>query len=422
MIASRTHPLHQTAWVQLLLIAAAVWAGSYARVALSPLQEAMRLHGSFTDSQIGLLQGPAIALPIILCSVPIALLIDRLPRVRLLLLFVLTALLGTVLTALAPSFGWLFAGRSLVGLASTALLLTAFSLMADYFPPEQRGRGTMVIAGGAELSSPAAFALGGFILASQIPAQSHWQSALLWMTMPFLIIIALGVAALREPERMGVVEAQPPISAGFKELWGIRGVVLTLLAARCLVWLADGATVIWAAPMLSRRFEIGPVEIGAIMATTLLVVGLSAPVLGGLLADFCQKRGGPRLTIGALGLVAGISIAAGLFGIARDLSVTIIALAVFITCGFVINIAGAALATVVVPNEVRALYLSLSNGCGAIFGVALAPLAVSLLSEALGGPAQLGAALTLVCIISSACGVACLLFGRRFFPGATIAK
>jgi hypothetical protein len=53
---------------------------------------------------------------------------------------------------------------------------------------------------------------------------------------------------------------------------------------------------------------------------------------------------------------------------------------------------------------------------GALFGVALAPLCVSVLSGLLGGPATLGHALALVCCVSIILAAAIFSWAGRFFP------
>lgn len=404
---------------QLLLITIAVWAGVYARVALGPLQETMRGALGLTDHQVALLQGPAIALSVMIGAIPVGLLIDRYPRVRLLIGFVVLELLGSAVTVVAPNFVVLFAARSLVGLSAIASLIAAFSLIADLYGPSQRGRGTMVVAGGADFAQPAAFAFGGVLLVTYGVSGDGWRWALLWMTVPPLALATLLTLGLREPPRTGLVIKNPPVRAAFSELWRYRAMVVPLLAARCMVWVADGATVIWAAPFLQRRFDLPPDRVGTIMATVMLVAGLPATISAGLLADLCHRAGGPRRTMQALGAVALLSLPASLFGLTTDVLWASVMLAAFITLGFIANITGAALSTIVIPNEIRGTYLSLSMVVGSFFGVALAPMLVSVLSDSLGGPQMVGKALATICVISSALGTATFMFGSRYFPRAS---
>ncbi len=79
MLGSRRH-------MDMALLGLAVTAGTYARTLLGPLQEALGASLDLSDNQLALLQGPALALPLLVMSVPLGLLIDRRSRVRLLLL------------------------------------------------------------------------------------------------------------------------------------------------------------------------------------------------------------------------------------------------------------------------------------------------------------------------------------------------
>src|SRR5882762_5168807 len=89
---------------QLALLTLAVAAAAYAGNALSPLQEAMRAALSFSDNEVAILQGPALAIPMALAAIPLGLVIDRYSRVRLLLVLSIVDLLGSVLTARASHF------------------------------------------------------------------------------------------------------------------------------------------------------------------------------------------------------------------------------------------------------------------------------------------------------------------------------
>ena len=59
--------------------------------------------------------------------------------------------ISTILCAFARSFWQLFVLRMLVGVGEATLHPAAYSLIADYFPPDRRGRAVGV------------FTMGGFI-------------------------------------------------------------------------------------------------------------------------------------------------------------------------------------------------------------------------------------------------------------------
>jgi MFS family permease len=208
----------------------------------------------------------------------------------------------------------------------------------------------------------------------------------------------------------------PPMRAAFAQLWPYRSLFLPLLMGRCTVWVADGATVIWATPFLSRTFGLKPDRIGQIMAVVMLSTSIASTVAGGFLADLCHRAGGPRTTMKALSVLAVLSIPASLFGFGPSALSASILLGIFILLGFMTNMAGSALSTVVIPNEVRGTFISLTMVVGAFFGVALAPMLVSWLSGELGGPHMIGKALVVVCATFSVLGAATFGFGSRYFP------
>lgn len=402
--------------LQLALVVLAATAGVYARYAVGPIQEGMRLGLALSDTQVALLQGPALALPLALAAVPLGRLVDRCSRVGLLLVFALVDVAGSLATGLAPDFLVLAAARSAVGLAASAISVTAYSLVADLFAPAQRGRMTMGVAIGEVAGSSAAFALGGMLLAVHGAAQQGWRWAMLGLTAP-LVVIAAAMLGLREPSRTGAATIKASTVQALAELWRYRAVAAPLLAARMMVGMADGAALIWTTPTLSRRFALPPDRIGAIMAVGLLVSGLVGPIVGGVLADIGQRQGGPRRTMSILICVALLAAPMGLFAIMPDVVSLGLLLVAFMTLGFASSVAAISLSTVVIPNELRGLCLALSTAVGVIFGVGLAPMAVSLLASALGGAAAIGQALALVCVSASVLGAASLVLGRRYLPG-----
>lgn len=397
---------------QLILLSVAAGSAVFARFTMGPLQEALQSNLGLSDNQIALLQGPAIALPMALSVIPLGLAIDRYSRVRLLLLFAGVDVVAGVLTALGSSFFTLVWGRCLIGLASGATTVAAYSALADLYPPELRGRTSMVLAFSEVGGASAAFALGGELL-KIFGSANGWRLAMLTSTLP--LVLALGLLfGLAEPVRTGAKVVRYTPKQALAEMWRYRVVVCLLLIGRIMVGTADGASFIWAAPVLSRVHGLAPDRIGAIMATALLISGVLGPLSGGVLADLCQRRGGPRYTLLALAGLTALSIPASLFGIVPGIAVASTLLTTFITAGAAIVVVVMTLTTIVMPSEVRGLCMSVLVCAGVLFGVGLSPVTVSLLSTALGGPAMVGKALSLVCVSASLLCAVAFSVGRRW--------
>jgi MFS family permease len=407
-------PVRVSRGFQLLLVTIATTAVAYARTAVSPLQETMRIALALSDNQMAMLQGPALALPVVLAAIPLGLLIDRYSRVHLLFIFAVLSTAGSVLTALASNFALLFAARCLVGLAATAISTTAFSLLADLYAPAQRGRASMVVVVGQYGGMSAAFALGGALLAISGAGPDAWRWTMLWLIGP-LVPVIFSMLAMREPARTGLVIEKPSAREICVELWRYRAVIAPLLIGLVMAEVAVLAVLTWAAPTLSRSFVLSPDRIGAIMAMGLMLSGILGPTVGGILADLCQRTGGPRRTMSILSGLALLNVPAGLFAVMPEGASASVLLVVFMTIGSAMLVTGIALFTIVIPNELRGLCMAALTGAGVLLGLGLAPVAVSLLSGALGGPAKIGNALALVCVAAGLLGTASFALGIRYF-------
>jgi MFS family permease len=391
--------------MQMLFLIIAEMAAAYARVAVSPVQEAMRTGLSLTDNQMALLQGPALAAPIVVAAIPLGLAIDRYLRVRIVLIAALLSVVGSVLTALAPAFPVLFLARCIVGLAGTAINMTALSLLADLYLPAQRGRANAAVVVAQYAGMSAAFALGGLWIGL------GWRWTMLCLSAPLALSVFTSLA-MREPPRTGSVIVRPSVRASFAELWRYRALVGPLIAGVVLSEMALFAMLTWAAPALVRGFSAPAGRAGAIMATGLMVTGVLGPIAGGALADLCQRAGKARRTQLVLATIALLSVPVSLFPFAPSLgsaAVLLVALMVLISASLAM---GATLLIVVIPNELRGLCLAIFAAAVVVLGVAFAPVSVSLLSGVIGGPDKLGTALSVVCMAAGLLSAAVFVSAR----------
>lgn len=405
--------------VQLLLLTVAASGAIYARTAVSALQEAMRVALSMNDNEMALIQGPALALPVLIAAIPIGLAIDRYSRVRLLFIFAVSDIVGTVVTALASNFSVLFFARCLIGLTATATSTAAISLLADLYAPAQRGRASMVVVLGQFGGMAVAFALGGALIAIQGSGPNGWRWAMFWLSGP-LLAVAFLILIMREPPRTGVAIENPSAREAFAELWRYRPVIAPLAGGLVMAEVAIGAVVVWAAPTLSRTFALSSDRVGTIMSLAVFTSGALGSIAGGIVADLCQRAGGPRRTMAILSGFALLAVPASLFAVVPGVALASALLVMLMTIFGGILVIAMALVTIVIPSELRGLCWSGMVGANTLFAVALAPVTVSMLSIGIGGPAMIGKALTLVCVAASLVGAATFAFGVRSFPRAAV--
>ena len=205
-----------------------------------------------------------------LAGLPVmAALADRVGRRRVYLADVATFAAGTLVVALAPSFGVLLAGRVVQGLGASGIFPVASAVIGDTYPPERRGRAVGLLGavfGVAFLVGPA---VGGVVLAL---ASWRWLFAL---SLPLaLLVYALSARTLPESralaprpfDALGVATLVGLLVALVVGLSGLEADALGASLGRPAVWgplaLAAGLAVAFAA--VERRAEAPIVRPGLV--------------------------------------------------------------------------------------------------------------------------------------------------------------
>ena len=127
-----------------------------------------------TDTQLGLMGGLAFALFYTLLGIPIAMLADRRNRTVIMSVALVVWSAMTAVCGFAQNFAQLFLARLGVGVGEAGGVAPAYSLVADYFPSEQRARALAVYSFGIPLGGALGIFFGGLI-ASLI----DWRTAFL---------------------------------------------------------------------------------------------------------------------------------------------------------------------------------------------------------------------------------------------------
>lgn len=402
--------------IQLLLLSVVALGGMYTRAELGPLQESVKVSLALSDERIALLQGPALAIPLLICAIPLGLLIDRYSRKNILAVATLVNLLATAIGGATREFGLLLVTRCAIGICAPATMIAAYSVIADLYSMDRRGRATTAVVIGAIAGTAGAFALGGELLAAAGKTPDNWHHVMLWTACMLFGPLVLTMF-LREPPRKERAFEVPSLRAVRKQFGQYWAPIAVLLAGMSLVNLADGATLVWTAPTLSRTFGLTTGAVGTITGAAIFLSGIVGPILGGPLTDFCQRSAGPRRTVLLLGVLALCSIPAGLFGAMSTIPLTVGALILFLVLGNAIAVTVTALTISVIPNELRGVSMGLQWGGGALFGFGIAPVVVAWLSSGLGGPGAIGEALAIVCASASLFGSLVFICSRRMFWG-----
>ena len=410
--------------VPLLLLALVATVAFTALGSFGTVQESAKAELDLSDDALALIQGLGAAVPMVLFSVPVGILVDRRNRVRLTMGLAVLWTLGTLLTAFAPSAGWLTAARMLVGIGSTGSLTAALSLCADFCAPAQRGKAMLIVNLGKALGVALGFALTGWLfgLLSDHAAPgwladvAPWRSThvLLAMISAMLIVPLL---LLREPIRREVeASTNAPFRVVAAELWSRRAFLIPLFAGQIAVVMADVAAGVWVAPVLSRDFGLSPQEFAGWVGALMFGTGVAGAVLGGISADLGQKsklRGG--IILGAV-IAAGLGIPAALFPLMPSITGFAIALGVLSLCGAVTGLVVSVALTVLLPNELRGLCIGAFIAVAGLIGFGLAPWIVTRVSAVMGGETMLAEALAIVGVSVSTLSFLAFIMAMRRVP------
>ncbi|HEY1605411.1 MAG TPA: MFS transporter [Allosphingosinicella sp.] len=236
-----------------------------------------------SDTRIGLMIGLAFALFYSGLGIPIAWLADRRSRVRIIAASLALWSLFTGLSGATCSFAQLFVARMGVGVGEAGGVAPSYSLISDYFPPEQRGRALAVFAFGIPIGSALGLYLGGWIAEAV-----NWRSAFAVTGVGGLVVLPLVPWGIEEPVRGARDDAAgiaaPPLLVTLATLLRTPSFWLLSLGAACSSVVGYGLFA-WLPSLFVRSFHMSLAGASTYYGTIILVGGLAGVWLGGWLSD-----------------------------------------------------------------------------------------------------------------------------------------
>jgi MFS family permease len=268
------------------------------RLALSAVLPPLKQEFGFSDYQLGWLSSSFLV--VYALAVPLTgYVADRRSRKVVILAGLLGWSLLTYLTALAKDFNQLLIFRGLTGLGEAFYFPAAMSLLSDYWGPETRSRALSV-----HQTSVYAGTIGGASLAGYIAQFHGWRSAFTVFGGAGLLVAALVVLFVREPERSS--GSEKPTAYSLKPTaW--RPEVAILMAAFVAANFVAMGVLAWLPKFVHDRFGAGLGASGTLATAGLQTASLVGVLVGGVLADTLHRRtaAGRAITMG-IGLVLGI--------------------------------------------------------------------------------------------------------------------
>jgi MFS family permease len=427
--AARELPSRRYAWYTVFLLTLVYVVSFVDRYILGLLVEPIKADMALTDTQIGLLLGPAFALFYTTMGIPLGWLADRKPRTVIVGVGAALWSLATMACGLAQSFGQLFIGRVAVGVGEATLSPCALSMIGDSFPPEKRGRPVAFYSAALSLGAGIAALVGATVITWSktvdsltlplVGAVAPWQFAFLAVGivgMPFAFLLF----TLREPTRessvlsseLGEQGKKPGLKEAFGYLRNNKMAYLGFVPLVCVmttVAYSQG----WLPAMFERTWGWPPEKYALYSGIAFLAVGPLTVNLSGWWSDRLSARGvreAPAriLLVGSLILL--VTGCAGPLMPTAWLAFSVLT----------VNIVGIAMVSAVAPTallnitpgEIRGQIIAIYFLAISLAGLILGPMTVGLLNDWVMGEAGARYSIALVPLMY---GLPVLLLVRKPF-------
>ena len=421
MTRSDWPPASQARYTVIVLMVAYLF--SYVdRQILSMLVGPIKADLGLSDTEISLLHGLAFALFYTLFGIwPIGTWADKGNRRNIIAGGVFFWSLLTAVCGRMTSFAGLFAARVGVGVGEAALTPTAYSMLADYFPPEKRGRALGLFSMGVYFGIGVAIMLPGARVqyVSVLPPFDlpligeirGWQIPFLLLGPPG-ILVALWVMSVQEPPRQGVTAELPSIRAVIAHLLVHKGFYLNFFfGVACLTLLFNGIA-FWFPAHLMRSFGVDALFVAFTYGPIMFFAGAAGILTGGILADRWRANGDrtAEIRVALLSVLFLWPSAIATFQAGDVTLALILAVPTLFFSSFPFGAASSAI-QLVTPNQLRArvsaIYLLVIN----IVGIGLGATVASAISDHIfADESRIGDGVSWVAFVSAP--VAGLLFWR----------
>ncbi|TYP94018.1 Sugar phosphate permease [Fodinibius salinus] len=184
------------AWLVLGLLTLIYISSFVDRQIIAVLAPQIQQELSLTNFQVGLMYGTSFSIIYAICGIPMGRLADIYSRKIMIVAGLLIWSLMTFISGFASSLTFLITARFFVGISESALSPAVYSLLSDYFRPDQRATVFSIYAAGIFVGIGVAFLGGGSI------AQAYnWRTALMAVGVPGLFIAGIAWFVIRELPR-----------------------------------------------------------------------------------------------------------------------------------------------------------------------------------------------------------------------------
>jgi len=409
------------AWSTIALLAAIQFSAYVDRAIPAVTAPLFRLDLGLSDSQIGLVQGPAYVVLYVVGLLAAGNWARRFRPWRMAFVSLVTWTAGAAVFALAGGLTVMLAGRALMGAGQAAFVPAALALVGGQADAARRARGLSLFTTASAGGRSGALLLGGLALAgmaSGVAGLEAWRAASLALIAPNMVLACLVFAAARRTAAVAPPVAERGLAAAFAVVRRRPAAFLSMAAVGAACVFVVQAAGAWLPSVLNRSFALGPAASAAAFGGIVLVFApLGHLSAGWLLASRAGRREGPaRYILAGLAVVAVCAVLMPAAG-----RVEALVLAAGLTAAGGLTAASALIGLQAMTEQpLRPAMGSLFYVVISVAGVAGGPWFTGLLSDLLHAAAGAGGlGLALAVTITGAAGAGallCLTAGRLWRP------
>lgn len=351
------------------------------RQIVSSLMPAIKAEWSLSDTQLGALV-TAVNVAIAILALPVSLWADRWSRTKSAGIMATLWCMATAACGLATSYVQLLVARFVIGVGEAGYTAPGNSLIAASFPKRKRALMISIFQAAGPIGSVLGVVLGGFI-----GAKWGWRYAFGVVAIPGLIFALLVFFVRDYPTVPATVQDNGAVRTmnwrdTLAALFG-RPLLWLIMVASAIQWFAVSTVMNWLPSFFNRVYEL-PLDKAGARTGLFVLISTFGLVAGGWITDkVIAKHPMRRLMVPAVfsGLSAALLVAA--FAQAPGaLQLACLYSAAF----FMVAILSPVITVMqdVVPPSMHASSTGAMVTCNNLFGMALGPLVLGVLSDALG--------------------------------------
>ena len=418
-----TYPKPVMAWTTVIILSFTYMFSFMDRQILVLLVEPIKHDLQITDTQVSLLTGFAFAVVYAVMGIPMGRAADLRVRKHVIIFGVTIWSVLTIYCGFARNFFQLFFARMGVGFGEAALTPTAYSMVADLFPPEKLGRAMSVfVLGGVAAGGALSLLVGGFIIgwvdtvgAVDLPLLGElkaWQLVLIIVGFLSLLMV-IPLSLIKEPKRHGDVHASKgaksvdlPFRDVLKYLWQKKAFYGSFIAGISLINLYGYGAGAWIPSYFIRVHEWDASSAGINLGLLYLFPAVIGGLASGWLSDYFYGKGYKTTPLMIITIAAGISaliIPAVIYIPFMPLKLSMLVVANLLLVALAVLLP--TVMQMATPNRIRAQASAIYLLIGNMIGIGFGPTAIALITDfVFKDDMAVGHSIAVV-------GVVCFLFG-----------